>query len=85
MFTTQGLDAQMERIAKEAGAGRAMLRAIASLMDACVAAGAIRADIRPTDVAAVLEGIAPTSAGAEHRQQAEHLLDLTLDGPTVRR
>ncbi|MFF3677664.1 TetR/AcrR family transcriptional regulator [Streptomyces sp. NPDC002120] len=164
VFTTQGLDAQMERIAKEAGVGSAtlyrnfptrealveavyrnelahlcdavpdllarqspvealrawtrlfldyvtakygmidalraiastggnpygqsremILAAITSLMDACVAAGAIRTDIRPTDVAAALEGIALTSAGAEHRQQAERLLDLTLDGLTVRR
>ncbi|MDQ0779757.1 AcrR family transcriptional regulator [Streptomyces aurantiacus] len=59
--------------------------AITSLMDACVAAGKIRTDIRPTDIAAALEGIALTSAGAEHRQQAERLLDLTLDGLTKRR
>uniref|UniRef100_A0AAU2JJB8 TetR/AcrR family transcriptional regulator n=1 Tax=Streptomyces sp. NBC_00049 TaxID=2903617 RepID=A0AAU2JJB8_9ACTN len=163
VFTTQGLDAQMERIAKEAGVGsatlyrnfptrealveavyrnevaqlcdaapallaqedpvealrawtrlfldyvtakygmidalraiaatggnpyghsREMIRAaIASLMDACVAAGAIRTDIGPGDIGAALEGIALTSAGAEHRQQAERLLDLTLDGLTVR-
>ncbi|MEU6799342.1 hypothetical protein ABZ907_47305 [Nonomuraea wenchangensis] len=58
--------------------------AITSLMDACTAAGAIRTDIQPTDIGAALEGIALTSAGAEHRQQAERLLDLTLDGLTVR-
>ncbi|WP_342669016.1 hypothetical protein [Actinomadura oligospora] len=58
--------------------------AIASLMDACAAAGVIRTDIRPTDLSAALEGIALTSAGAEHREQAERLLDLTLDGLTVR-
>ncbi|MDQ1036770.1 AcrR family transcriptional regulator [Streptomyces sp. V3I8] len=163
VFTTEGLDAQMERIAKEAGVGSATLyrnfptrevlveavyrnevaqlcdaapallarkppdealrawtrlfldyvttkygmidalraiaatggnpyghsremiwAAIASLMDACVAAGTIRTDIRPADIGAALEGIALTSAGAEHRQQAERLLDLTLDGLTVR-
>ncbi|MDH6513996.1 hypothetical protein M2163_009032 [Streptomyces sp. SAI-135] len=43
------------------------------------AAGAIR-----TDIGAALEGIAFTSAGAERRKQAERLLDLTLDGLTVR-
>jgi hypothetical protein len=48
------------------------------------AAGAIRTDIRPTDIGGALEGIAFTSAGAEHRKQAERLLDLTLDGLTVR-
>ncbi|MEW1632811.1 helix-turn-helix domain-containing protein [Streptomyces sp. NPDC093801] len=68
------------------GHSREMIReAIASLMEACAAAGAIRTDIRPTDLAAALEGIALTSAGAEHRQQAERLLDLTLDGLAVRR
>ncbi|MFE2164059.1 TetR/AcrR family transcriptional regulator [Streptomyces sp. NPDC059447] len=58
--------------------------AITSLMDACLAARAIRTDIQPTDISAALEGIALTSAGAEHRQQAERLLDLTLDGLTIR-
>ncbi|MFJ7779607.1 TetR/AcrR family transcriptional regulator [Streptomyces yangpuensis] len=67
------------------GRSREMIRAaIAALMDACAAAGTIRTDVGPADVAAALEGIALTSAGAEHRQQAERLLDLTLDGLTVR-
>jgi AcrR family transcriptional regulator len=59
--------------------------AVTSLMDACAAAGEIRTDIRPADIGAALEGIALTSAGAERRQQAERLLDLTLDGLTVGR
>ncbi|MFD5617606.1 TetR/AcrR family transcriptional regulator [Streptomyces yangpuensis] len=68
------------------GRSREMIQdAIAALMEACAATGAIRTDIGPTDVAAALEGIALTSAGAEHRQQAERLLDLTLDGLAVRR
>jgi AcrR family transcriptional regulator len=62
----------------------AIQAAIASLMDACADAGTIRTDIRPTDVFAALEGIALTSAGADHREQAERLLDLTLDGLAVR-
>ncbi|MGW4566434.1 TetR/AcrR family transcriptional regulator [Streptomyces sp. NPDC004561] len=67
------------------GHSREMIQAaIASLMDACAAAGMIRTDIRPSDIGAALEGIALTSAGAEHRQQAERLLDLTLDGLKVR-
>ncbi|MCF3120196.1 TetR/AcrR family transcriptional regulator [Streptomyces arenae] len=67
------------------GHSREMIQAaITSLMDACTAAGAIRTDIRPTDISAALEGIALTSAGAEHQQQAERLLDLTLDGLTIR-
>jgi AcrR family transcriptional regulator len=67
------------------GHSREMIRAaITSLMDACVAAGVIRTDITPADIGAALEGIALTSAGAEHRQQAERLLDLTLDGLKAR-
>ncbi|MEV5239533.1 helix-turn-helix domain-containing protein [Streptomyces cinnamoneus] len=54
--------------------------AITSLMDACTAAGAIRSDISPTDMFAALAGIALTSAKPEQREQAERLLDLTLDG-----
>ncbi|MFF7725776.1 TetR/AcrR family transcriptional regulator [Streptomyces sp. NPDC008001] len=54
--------------------------AIATLMDACAAAGAIRADISPADMFAALAGIALTSAKPEQRAQAERLLDLTLDG-----
>ncbi|MFF9983096.1 TetR/AcrR family transcriptional regulator [Streptomyces erythrochromogenes] len=68
------------------GQSREMIRAaITTLMDACAAAGEIRTDIGPADIAAALEGIALTSAGAEHRPQAERLLDLTLDGLAVRR
>ncbi|MFE3506257.1 TetR/AcrR family transcriptional regulator [Kitasatospora sp. NPDC059160] len=68
------------------GGSREMIRAaVTALMDACAAAGAIRTDIRPTDLAAALEGIALTSAGAGHREQAERLLDLTLDGLAARR
>ncbi len=63
------------------GHSREMIQAaITTLMDACAAAGAIRADIGPADLGAALEGIALTSAGAEHRERAERLLDLTLDG-----
>lgn len=67
------------------GHSRAMIQqAIAALMDACVAAGAIRADITPSDLGAALEGIALTSASPEHRPQAERLLALTLDGLRAR-
>ncbi|MFD1536401.1 TetR/AcrR family transcriptional regulator [Nonomuraea guangzhouensis] len=54
--------------------------ALSSLMDACVAAGEIRSDISATDMFAALAGIALTSAEPEQREQAERLLDLTLDG-----
>lgn len=58
--------------------------AIAGLMDACAAAGTIRADIRPADLGAALEGIAVTSARPEQRERAERLLGLTLDGLRTR-
>ncbi|WP_030394106.1 TetR/AcrR family transcriptional regulator [Kitasatospora purpeofusca] len=67
------------------GHSRELVRAaVATLMEACAAAGAIRTDIGPADLAAALEGIALTSAGADRRPQAERLLDLTLDGLAVR-
>ncbi|MEU8874875.1 helix-turn-helix domain-containing protein [Streptomyces javensis] len=67
------------------GHSREMIQAaITTLMDACAAAGTIRADISPTDMGAALEGIALTSAGPEHRARAERLLDLTLDGLRAR-
>jgi AcrR family transcriptional regulator len=56
--------------------------ALSSLMDAGTTAGAIRSDIGPTDMFAALAGIALTSAKPEQREQAERLLDLTLDGLT---
>ncbi|MGV4926657.1 TetR/AcrR family transcriptional regulator (plasmid) [Streptomyces sp. BHT-5-2] len=63
------------------GRSREMIQAaLGTLMDACVAAGAIRTDVGPTDIGAALEGIALTSASPEQRHQAERLLDLTLDG-----
>ncbi|MFF3580441.1 TetR/AcrR family transcriptional regulator [Streptomyces mirabilis] len=54
--------------------------ALTTLMNAATAAGAIRTDISPTDMFAALAGIALTSAGPDQREQAERLLDLTLDG-----
>jgi AcrR family transcriptional regulator len=59
--------------------------AVSDLMDACVAAGAVRADISPADLSAALAGIALSSARPDQRQQAERLLDLVLDGLTARR
>jgi AcrR family transcriptional regulator len=67
------------------GRSRDMIQAaITALMDACAAAGTIRTDISPTDMGAALEGIALTSASPDQRQQAERLLDLTLDGLKAR-
>ncbi len=58
--------------------------AITALMDACLAADLIRTDISPADLGAALAGIALSSAAPEQREQAERLLDLTLDGLRVR-
>ncbi|MBA6440200.1 MULTISPECIES: TetR/AcrR family transcriptional regulator [Streptomyces] len=54
--------------------------ALARLMDAAVAAGVIRSDISATDMFAALTGIALASGKPEQREQADRLLDLTLDG-----
>ncbi|WP_371494854.1 TetR/AcrR family transcriptional regulator [Kitasatospora sp. NBC_00374] len=57
-----------------------MLAALASLLAAGVEAGAVRSDIGATDMFAALTGIALASGKPEQREQAERLLDLTLDG-----
>ncbi|GAA3736434.1 helix-turn-helix domain-containing protein [Streptomyces tremellae] len=63
------------------GRSRDMIQAaIAALLDACAAAGAVRTDVGPADLAAALEGIALTSGAPDQRDRAERLLTLTLDG-----
>jgi hypothetical protein len=63
------------------GHSRDMIQAaITALMDACAAAGTIRTGMSPSDMGAALAGIALTSAKPEQREQAERVLDLTLDG-----
>ncbi|MEV7563007.1 helix-turn-helix domain-containing protein [Streptomyces sp. NPDC089795] len=59
---------------------RMIQEALTSLMEPCAATGAIRTDISSADMFAALAGIALTSAGPDRRDQAERLLDLTLDG-----
>ncbi|MGW7688243.1 TetR/AcrR family transcriptional regulator [Streptomyces asiaticus] len=54
--------------------------ALSRLMDAAVTAGVIRSDISATDMFAALTGIALASGKPEQREQADRLLDLTLDG-----
>ncbi|MDN3054840.1 helix-turn-helix domain containing protein [Streptomyces sp. SRF1] len=54
--------------------------ALSRLMDAAVTAGVIRSDISATDMFAALTGIALASGRPEQREQADRLLDLTLDG-----
>jgi AcrR family transcriptional regulator len=57
-----------------------LLGAIGSLLEASVAAGAVRADLGAPDVLASLTGIALASGKPGQRDQAERLLDLTMDG-----
>ena len=57
-----------------------MMAALTSLLAAGVEAGTIRSDVGATDMFAALTGIALTSGKPEQREQAERLLDLTLDG-----
>lgn len=61
-----------------------MLEALTSLMEAAVTARTIRTDISATDMYAALSGIALTSGKPDQREQAERLLDLTLDGLSTR-
>ncbi|MEU7059380.1 helix-turn-helix domain-containing protein [Streptomyces sp. NPDC046197] len=60
-----------------------MLAALASLLEAGVRAGVIRSDISAADMFAALTGIALTSGKPEEREQAERLLDLTMDGLSI--
>ncbi|GII42795.1 TetR/AcrR family transcriptional regulator [Planotetraspora phitsanulokensis] len=62
-----------------------MLAALAALLDAGVKAGTIRSDVSATDMFAALTGIALASGKPEQREQAERLLDLTLDGLSTAR
>lgn len=58
-----------------------ILEALTALLDAAATtAGSIRSDIGPSDMFAALTGIALTSAKPEQREQAERLLDLTMNG-----
>ncbi|KIE25414.1 TetR family transcriptional regulator [Streptomyces sp. MUSC 125] len=57
-----------------------IMNALTSLLDAATAAGTIRSDITPSVMFAALTGIALASGKPEEREQAERLLDLTLDG-----
>ncbi|NUP34341.1 MAG: TetR/AcrR family transcriptional regulator [Streptomycetaceae bacterium] len=59
-----------------------MMDALTALMDAGVADGTVRVDIGPADLFAALTGIALAVGKPEQRDQAERLLDLTLDGLT---
>ena len=57
-----------------------IMTALTSLMDAARAAGTIRSDVSPAVMFAALTGVALASGKPEEREQAERLLDLTLDG-----
>jgi AcrR family transcriptional regulator len=57
-----------------------MVAAVAELLDAGAAAGAIRDDVQPEDVMASLSGISLAAGAPEQQEQAERLLDLLMDG-----
>ncbi|MCX4705497.1 TetR/AcrR family transcriptional regulator [Streptomyces sp. NBC_01373] len=57
-----------------------MLSALDSLLSAGAGAGTVRSDITAADMFAALTGIALASGKPDQREQAERLLDLTLDG-----
>jgi hypothetical protein len=56
-----------------------MVEAISMLRHAGVEAGVIRPDIAPPDVLAMLTGTALAAGRPGQREQAERLLDFTLD------
>jgi AcrR family transcriptional regulator len=57
-----------------------MVAAVAELLDAGAAAGAIRDDVQPEDVMASLSGISLAAGAPDQQEQAERLLDLLMDG-----
>jgi AcrR family transcriptional regulator len=57
-----------------------MLSALDSLLSSGADAGTVRSDITAADMFAALTGIALASGKPDQREQAERLLDLTLDG-----
>ncbi|MFD0265738.1 TetR/AcrR family transcriptional regulator [Streptomyces sp. NPDC127106] len=59
--------------------------ALASLLEAGVATGAVRSDVSAADALVALTGIALTCTKPDQRDQAERLLDLLYDGLTAKR
>lgn len=57
-----------------------LVGALEALLDASVAAGAVRSDIVPTDVLMTMSGVALVVGEPAQRAQAERLLDLLMDG-----
>lgn len=65
----------------ELGEMRAALTgAVGEFLRAGSAAGDLRADVDPADVAATLAGILSVAGDARHRAQAARMLDLLMDG-----
>lgn len=58
----------------------ALLGAIRMILDAGRAAGDLRADVSPEDVAASLVGVLMVAGAPNQREQAARLLDLLMDG-----
>ena len=54
--------------------------AITALLDTGVAAGSLRADVKPNDVLAALSGVSMAAGDPAQRDQADRLLDLLVDG-----
>ena len=68
-----------EADADHAASRHEVLRAIGTLLDAGAAAGVVREDVDPEDVAAMLVGIFFVAGGAGQRVKAGRLLDLLVD------
>lgn len=57
-----------------------LMAAVTALLDAAIAAGALRSDIEPGDVLASLSGVSLAAGEPGQRDQARRLLDLLMDG-----
>jgi AcrR family transcriptional regulator len=58
--------------------------AMQQLIDACAAAGVIRADVNADDVLVSISGVALAAGDPSQREQAGRLLDLLMDGVRFR-
>ncbi len=62
-----------------------LLAAVTAILEAGRASGDLRSDVTAEDIAASLIGIVTVAPRPEHRAQADRLLDLLMDGLSLRR
>jgi hypothetical protein len=57
-----------------------LLTAVSTLLGAGAAAGTLRPDVEPGDVLTSLSGVSMATVDAAHRDRADRVLDLLMDG-----